>query len=531
LAQVLKFVPSNFIFKFHFYILPKVLYLYLFWQSSFLNFAKIRLKILFLAKYKKIIKMKLAGRKVEIQLLESLLHKNEVSFVAIYGRRRIGKTYLVRQVYQKEIVFECSGLHQKSISQQLENFWLALQEVDKKGKATLPPKTWLQAFAQLKNYLHSLPETDKKVIFLDEISWFETSRGGFLAALDNFWNQFCSKRSDIVLVICGSAASWMIEKVINDTGGLHNRITHNIQLMPFTLGETKDFLALNHVQLALKDIAQLYMCIGGVPFYLKEIQAGQSVPQILDQLFFKEQAVLKREFQNLYAALFKNNTLHEKIVATLVSKAKGLTRNEIVQNLGASSSGGGLSVALQELIYCGFVKPIFPFGKSKGDCLYRLIDEYSLFYFKFLVNQEQNNSWLNMSNKPVYKIWSGYAFENLCFKHSFQIKKALGIHGIISNEYSWFLKGDTQNTGTQIDFIIDRDDNCMNILELKFHNAEFEIKKEYAKQLSEKINIFKEKTKTKKNIFLTLLTANGAKKNEHYLSIVTNQIALEDLFL
>jgi uncharacterized protein len=475
--------------------------------------------------------MKLAGRKNEITLLQSLLEKEDPSFVAVYGRRRIGKTYLIRQVYQKEIVFECSGLHKKSLSQQLENFWLTLQEVDKNGKPTLPPKTWLQAFALLKNYLNSLSETNKKIVFLDEIPWFETAKGGFLAALDNFWNQFCSKRNDVILVICGSAASWIIEKIINDTGGLHNRITHNIQLMPFSLGETKAFLEMNHVQLALKDVTQLYMCVGGVPFYLKEIQAGRSVPQILDQLFFKEQAVLKREFQNLYAALFKNNTLHEKIIAILVSKSKGLTRNEIIENLSSNSGGGGLTVALQELIYCGFIKPVFPIGKAKGDCLYRVIDEYSLFYFKFLLHQEQNNTWLNMANKPVYKIWSGYAFENLCFKHSFQIKKALGINGIISNEYSWATKGNTQNSGTQIDFIIDRDDNCINLLELKFHNTEFEITKEYAQQLLNKISIFKATTKTKKNVFLTFLSANGVKKNEHYLSVVTNQIGLEDLFL
>ncbi len=473
--------------------------------------------------------MKLSGRRAEINLLQNLLLKDEASFVAVYGRRRVGKTYLIRQVYQKEIVFECSGLHKKSLSQQLENFWLALQEVDKSGVPNLPPKTWLQAFAQLKSFLLSAPTTTKKVVFLDEISWFETPRGGFLAALDNFWNQFVTKRNDIVLVICGSAASWIIEKIINDTGGLHNRITQNIQLMPFTLSETKAFLEMKNVQLHLKDIAQLYMCIGGVPFYLKEIEAGQSVTQILDQLFFKENAVLRREFQNLFAALFKNNALHEKIVAILVQKAKGLTRNEIIQHLG-TNSGSSLTIALQELTYCGFIKPIYPLAKRKEDCLYRLIDEYSLFYLKFVGQHEQNTTWATMANKPFFKIWSGYAFENLCFKHSFQIKKALGISGIVSNEYSWTLKGNAENTGAQIDFIIDRDDNCMNILELKFHHSEYEITKDYAQKLSEKIAIFKENTKTKKNIFLTLLTANGVKKNQHYLNVVTNQLNLEDLF-
>lgn len=465
--------------------------------------------------------MKIAGRSQEISILQSLLQKDSPEFLAIYGRRRIGKTYLVRQVYGANIVFECSGLHQKEFSQQLENFWLTLTEVDKKPKPM--PKTWLQAFTQLKAYLNELGH-EKKVIFLDEISWFETPRSGFLAALDNFWNQYCSKRSDIILVICGSAASWIIKKVINDRGGLHNRITKQIQLMPFTLAETRDFLAMKRVKLTTKDIAQLYMCVGGIPFYLKDVQAGQSVPQILDALFFESQALLRNEFSNLYAALFKNSQAHETIVKALATKNKGLTRNEIVEVTGLKS-GGGLSVLLDELIQCGFVKQIFPIKKVKDDALFRLVDEYTLYYFKFLQNNKTNTSWLYLSNKQAYKVWSGFAFENLCFKHVAQIKKALGISGIISNEYSWTLKGEAQ-----IDLLIDRDDNCINLLELKYYDGLYEMTKGYAAQLQEKARVFKQNTRTKKNVFVTLLTVFGAKRNEHYLSSITNELTIDDLF-
>ncbi len=474
--------------------------------------------------------MKLAGRKVEISLLESLLEKDRPEFVAVYGRRRIGKTYLVRQVYARQIVFECSGLHQKAFARQLENFWLALAEANPASKAELPPKSWLQAFAQLKFYLSSLPEEGKKVVFLDEISWFETPRAGFLAALDNFWNQYCTKRTDIILVICGSAASWIINKVINDRGGLHNRITKHIQLMPLTLNETREFLEMNSVKWAPKDIAQLYMCVGGVPFYLMDITRGKSVPQVLDDLFFAPQAKLKNEFQNLYAALFKNSSLHEKVVLALASKNRGMTRTEIVKSTGISS-GGGLSLVLEELVACGFVKQIFPILKSKEDALFRLMDEFTLFYYKFLHNLRSNSSWLQMAAGPAFKIWSGYAFENLCFKHTSQIKKALGIHGVISNEYSWRLKASATLAGAQIDFIIDRADNCINILELKFHDAKFEVTKTYAAQLLEKAHLFKTVTQTKKNVFITLLTVMGARKNEHYLSAVTNELVIDDLFV
>jgi uncharacterized protein len=472
--------------------------------------------------------MKIAGRKDEIKILLDTIQKEDSAFLAIYGRRRIGKTYLIREVYKEQIVFECSGLHQKDFSQQLENFWLTLIETNPKEKPSLP-KTWLQAFSLLKSYIKGLENTQKKVIFLDEIAWFETPKSGFIAALDNFWNQFCSKRNDIVLVICGSAASWIINKIINDTGGLHNRITRRIQLMPFTLKETKEYLEMNHIRLVNKDIVQLYMSVGGIPFYLKDIESGQSIAQILDSLFFSPQATLKNEFSNLYASLFKNSEVHVSIVEALAKKNKGLTRKEIIETTGIKS-GGGLTNSLQELIECGFVKIILPINKTKEDSLYRLVDEYSIFYYKFLENSKTNNSWLQFSNKPVYKIWMGYAFENLCFKHIYQIKKGLGINGIISNEYSWIQKGTKEEKGTQIDFIIDRDDNCVNLLELKFYDSVFEITKNYAEQLREKVSIFREKSQMKKNIFVTLVTAKGAKRNEYYLSVITNELSIDTLF-
>jgi uncharacterized protein len=473
--------------------------------------------------------MEVAGRQKEIALLQSLFEKKDSSFLAVYGRRRIGKTYLIREVYKNDMIFDCSGVLEEDMSQQLENFWRSLNETYPQGQPPFPPKTWIEAFFQLRSYLNTQNQDKKKVIFLDEIPWFETPRSGFLGALDSFWNQYCTKRTDIILVICGSAASWIIDKVVNSRGGLHNRLTHRLQLQPFTLGETKAFFEMNHVKMSLKDIAEIYMCVGGIPFYLKDLQAGHSVPQMLDQLFFDDLATLKNEFQNLYASLFKNNVLHERVVTALASKNKGLTRNEIIQTSGIPSSGD-LTTVLEELIQCGFIRQIYPISKSKEDSLYRLIDEYSLFYFKFLIDDTTKSSWSQMVQTPVYKIWSGYAFENLCFKHTFQIKKAMGIHGIITNEYSYILKGNADNKGFQIDLIIDRADNCVNILEVKFYNTEYEVSESYGRQLLHKSTIFQERTRLKKTVFITMLTVFGVKKNEHYLTAVTNQLLLDDLF-
>ena len=473
--------------------------------------------------------MTIVGREKEIDLLKSLLEQDEASFVAIYGRRRVGKTYLVRQVYKKQMTFDCSGVLRGNTEQQLENFWRTLCDKYPKKVPNSPPKTWIEAFFQLRAVLNTLKSDMPKVIFLDEIAWFETLNSGFLSALDGFWNQYCTKRSDIILVICGSAASWIIEKVINDRGGLHNRLTNRILLKPFTLGETRAFLESKKVRLTLKEIAQIYMSVGGIPFYLKDIKAGFSVPQILDQLFFEEQALLKDEFQNLYAALFKNNTFHETIVAALAGKSKGLTRNEIIQASGVKS-GGGLSLVLEELLQCGFIKQIFPVTKSKEASLYRLVDEFSLFYYKFLAQGEAQNSWSLIMQKQSFKIWSGYAFENLCFKHIAQIKQALSIGGVLTNEYSYTFKGNADTKGIQIDMMIERADNCMNLLEVKFHDKEFVISKNYEQELREKVAIFREQTRTRKSIFVTMLSAFGVKKNEHYLSVVTNQLLIDDLF-
>jgi uncharacterized protein len=473
--------------------------------------------------------MTIAGRKEEITLLLDLLKRDRSEFLAMYGRRRIGKTFLIREVYKPNIIFECSGLHQQDMELQLSNFINSLNIKVKNHSSLQVPKNWLEAFNLLKNHINNFPSKQKKVIFLDEISWFETPRAGFLSVLDNFWNQFCSKRNDIILVICGSAASWIINKVINNRGGLHNRITTHIKLMPFTLYETKDYLNLNKIKLSDIDICSIFMAAGGVPYYLKDIKKGQGVPQILDNLFFNKTASLKKEFSNLYAALFNNSHLHEKVVKALASKGKGLTRGEIIKAT-KITSGGGLSIILKELLECGFITQSYPINKPVEDSIFRLIDEYTLFYFKFIIHNKNKNSWQLISRTHSYKIWLGFAFENICFKHVAQIKKALGINGIISHESSWAVKANDINKGAQIDLLIDRADNCINIIEAKFYSQPFQLTKAYAAQLQSKTHIFINSTKTKKNVFTTLVTTYGLVENTYSNSIITNQILVEELF-
>lgn len=469
-----------------------------------------------------------AGRQVEIGIMKSLLSSNRSEFLAMYGRRRIGKTYLIRQVYKSEIFFESSGLHERDMAQQMENFGLSLINHFPDDKPALP-KTWLQAFAALKRAIENSKSRKKKVIFLDEIAWFETPRSGFLAALDQFWNQFCEKRTDILLVICGSATSWILEKIVNNRGGLHNRITRQIELKPFTLAETKEFLEKSGIKLINKDMAALYMAVGGVPYYLQFAAKGKSCPQIIDDLLFKPQAPLKNEFNNLYQALFKNSDAHVQVVSALAQKQKGLTRSEIL-SLTKMQSGGGFTKVMNELVACGFVKEIAPSGKTKADTLYRLIDEYSVFYFRFIHKAKGNQSWQQLAASQKYKSWLGLAFESLCLKHVEQIKTALGIQGIVTNEYSWIKKSDEKSAGAQIDLIIDRADNCQNIIEAKFLDESFTMKADYAELLRKKVNLYRQTAKTRKNLFLTMIAIEPSNRNAHYLSVITNEVLLDDLF-
>jgi hypothetical protein len=300
-----------------------------------------------------------------------------------------------------------------------------------------------------------------------------------------------------------------------------------MQLLPFNVKETKEFLQSKNIQLVNQDIIKLYMIIGGIPYYLRYFEKGQSVDQFIESLFFKENAVLKNEFANLYASLFKNSDYHIKIVKAIASKNKGLTRSELLAT-SKLNSGGGFSEMLNELILCGFIKEIVPLGNKKEDIFFRLVDEYTLFYFKFIFNAKQTN-WLQYSNSQQFKIWQGFSFENFVYKHIDLVKKELGISGIISNEYSWYFKGNKEELGTQIDLVIDRSDNCITLLEIKFHNAEFITTKDIFENVTNKKAIFIAKTKTKKNVFVTMVSLNGAKQNEYFSAIINNQVAISEL--
>ena len=473
----------------------------------------------------------LIGREKEQEILQKALLSDESEMVAVFGRRRVGKTYLIRSIFENQIDLEFTGVQNATLEEQMTTFFFLIKQYAKPSTKLTKPQTWLDAFLQLITVLDATKNTKKKrIIFFDELPWLATHRSGFLKAFGFFWNNWASK-NNILVVICGSAASWMIQKIVKDKGGLHNRITRRIHLKPFSLAETEAFLQYKNLNLNHYHILLIYMIMGGIPHYLKEVERGKSAIQNIEDICFSADGLLNDEFSNLYAALFKNSDNHIAIIRALSQKWKGLTRSEIIKNSGLAN-GGGFTKVLDELLHSGFVTAYFPFGKKKKTMLYRLTDEYSLFFLHFIEPNKRNikGTWQALSQTAVFKSWSGYAFESVCLKHIEQIKNALKIGGIYSESSGFIFSGDEFLPGIQIDLLIDRNDQVINICEMKFYQKEFTISKSYAAQLSRKMTVFREVTNTKKQIFLTMITTFDLLENKHSQGLVDNQLTMEILF-
>ncbi|MEM7658206.1 MAG: ATP-binding protein, partial [Bacteroidota bacterium] len=467
----------------------------------------------------------LIGRKQELKQLRACLTSRKSEFIAVYGRRRVGKTFLIRKAFDNQFAFQLTGLANVGMKHQLGQFHAALSTSATQVQWQPEPATdWFVAFRQLSAYLEKLPLEEKKVVFLDELPWLDTRKSYFLSGLEHFWNSWASAREDIVLIVCGSAASWMLNHLIKNRGGLHNRVTGRIKLAPFSLAETEAFL---HEKGAIYNRYQtllLYMTFGGIPFFLDFVQAEKSAMQNINDLCFGEHAPFRIEYENLYASLFNRHERHVAIVEALATKGKGLTRKELIQRT-AFSDGGGLTRILQELEESNFIRKYRAFGKKKNEALYQLVDVYSLFYLKFIQTAAEDDEqyWLNTLETPGFFAWAGYAFEMVCLHHIPQIKKRLGISGVQTSVSTW------QSPEAQIDLVIDRKDQVINLCEMKFSIHEFAIDKRYAATLRNKQGSFRQSTRTKKALFLTMITTYGVAQNQ-YAGMIRNELDMNALF-
>lgn len=471
------------------------------------------------------------GRLKEKRILDQCLNETESQFIAIYGRRRVGKTYLIREFFRENIVFQFTGMYQADLNTQLANFLFELRKTDTDSNHYTIQNNWIEAFQQLVLFLEKLEPEKKKVIFLDEVPWMSSPRSQFLTALEYLWNSYLSLHSNYILVVCGSSASWIRQKILQNKGGLYNRVTKRIQLEQFNLAETKEYLEYRGIQLTNYQITIIYMCMGGIPYYLKEISKGRSAVQEIDRICFQKNGLLSNEFDLIYKSLFGENSRHQEIIKVLAEKPNGLTRNEILSQT-TFTSGGSINRAITDLESGGFIRTVLPFGKKKIGAIFRISDFYSHFYIKFINKQKDflPETFIQLANTPAWKAWSGYAYENICHLHLAQIKKVLGISGILSRSYAWKFLGDDNYPGCQIDLVIDRDDHVINLCEVKFSEHEFSIKSDYAKTLRIRRNIFKYATKTKNTCFTTMITTYGCIHNSYYLDEITNEITIDDLF-
>jgi hypothetical protein len=486
------------------------------------------------------VKVNFIGRKEEINILQQLYTSNKAEFLALYGRRRVGKTLLIRHFFQNKpgFFFNVTGTKDGSLSEQITHFKEQISRTFYNGITLAMPQSWDEAFRLLTVSIERL-KTKKIILFFDEIPWLVTKKSGFLQSLDYYWNQHWSNDGRIKLIICGSSASWIINKVLNNRGGLHNRITQRICLQPFNLQETRSYLYSSGLSLKDQQILLLYMVTGGVAYYLANIKRGMSAAQIVENLAFSEKGVLFNEFNNLFSALFDNADLYIQLVQIIGKHQYGIGKRELLKSLGKAFMGSGGLKKLEELEEAGFIISLRPIYHKRQGIYYRLIDEYVLFYLRWIESLKSTlqkkslvkGGWQNIQQTPAWYNWLGYAFETVCYKHISVIKKSLSIPpDALASSWRYVPRKGEPTRGAQIDLLFDRNDDAITICEIKYTEQPFVFTKEYVLTLKQKLQVFKEQTKTKKQLFLAIISANGIKNNFYAEDLISGVVTLENFF-
>ena len=472
---------------------------------------------------------KLIGRKTECEELEWAMQSDRSEFIVLYGRRRIGKTFLVRSFFNDNYSFHYVGVHKQKKEVQLERFREALMRYSK-NQSVPALNNWRDAFHYLESLLEQC-EDKRKVLFFDEMPWIDTPGSDFIGEFEYFWSNWVQSRDDIVLVACGSATNWMKEKLENNRGGLHNRITHRIYLRPFYLSECKEYLTEHGFEWDDYQILQCYMVFGGIPYYLSLLRPSFSLPENVDYLIFRRGGDLSDEFRELFYALFSKADRYIDIVRFLSQKREGFTRNEIES--GTKHSGGGLTKILSNLERCDFVISYSQFGNAKKSTIYRLCDFYTLFYFRYVENNHSQDDkyWQHHFMDRSVETWEGFTFEEVCLRHLPHIKFGLGISGMATEASSWRFspKQGDEREGCQIDLVIKRADKIIHLIEIKFTEVPYTITKEYEQRLKKRKEQFMNITGISRGPVYTFITPNGVAKGLHS-SFIHSQLTSKDLF-
>ncbi len=473
------------------------------------------------------------GRKKEQFWLGRAYSSTESQFITVYGRRRVGKTYLIREFFKGKPVHyvHVTGAQHGTLDEQLENFVAAVSKAFKGGSPLRMPRNWREAFEMLEREMEKVK--GKIVLFFDELPWLVTPKSGLMSLIDFYWNNRWAGTNNMIFIACGSSASWLLKNIIYNRGGLHNRTTLEINLLPFNLMETKEFLESKKVKLTEQHILSLYMAVGGIPYYLDYVIPGTTTQQNIQQLFFDFNAPLRDEFRKLFDSLFDGADAYKELIRLIAKNKEGLSRGELVSSAKHSETGGLLTKRLAELCEAGFLKKYLPWGKTVG-VYYQVIDEFCLFYLHWVEGHSGHSfdadHWVIQSQRPGYYAWAGYAFEAVCAKHIHNIIRGLGIKTVNAIAAWRYVPKSRNERGAQIDLVIDRIDNAITLCEMKYTSQPFAIDKEYAAVLTNKIEIFRKRTKTTKQLFLTMVSANGLKETIYSEELVSGFVTLEVLF-
>lgn len=484
----------------------------------------------------------IVGRVEERRVLSEAAQGDRAALVAIYGRRRVGKTHLVRNHLEPlaGTYFEAIGQHAAPREVQLDNFKQRLESVFFGHR--LPRLTdWREALSLLGDGVIAAAErkpTKPVVVFFDELPWLATHRSGLLPAIDYLWNARLSRVPNLVWVLCGSAASFMLDRLINAKGGLHNRITHRLRLEPFRLGEVRELLARRGLRRGTMQALELYMAFGGVPYYLLQVPSGMSASQAIGHVCFGQAGQLRDEFGRLFASLFDDASDHERLVRAAATSRGGMSRDELIAAAGLKS-GGRATRWLDELEAAGFLARFVPYGRTTRDASYRLVDEYSLFHLRWIepapassFGARGTKHWISKASSPAFRAWAGYAFEGICLKHTAQIEKALGIDTMANEVGTWrhvARRGAHDDAGAQVDLLFDRPDGIINLCEIKHAAEEFVLTKALAKELVTKAEIFRARTNTKKEVVTTLITTLGLRPGLWNDEVIDSVVTAEQL--
>jgi uncharacterized protein len=481
----------------------------------------------------------IVGRNKEIMLLNQVWSSKEAEFVAVYGRRRVGKTHLIREYFsdKEAIYFELSGEKDGTLASQLDNFIMVFSQLFYPNVLLRPPKSWKEAFSLLTQEIEKLPKSKKVILFFDELPWLAKKKSGLMQALDYYWNRYWNRKANLKIITCGSAASWMLEKLINAKGGLYNRVTKTLLLKPYSLAEVRDFLRSRGISLTQKQTLDLYMVFGGIPHYLKQVEKGKSAIQIINRTCFQSDGLLYNEFDRLFASLFEQAEDNLSIVSAIATVRHGLSRDELIEKT-KFSSGGTLNKRLKELESSGLIQSYIPYGNKKKEMYFRLIDEYCFFYLTWIRPLKNKgfeggkNYWQTKSKTPSALAWAGYTFESICLKHIDQIREALELQAIPCEFGGWryIPRKGASESGAQIDLLFDRDDGVITLCEIKYCDYAYVLDKENAKNIKNKIEVFEKRTATRKQIFVAMITPLGTKSSIWSEELIHAEVTLKELF-